>query len=88
MAYVPKILAFTGSTRTGSFNKKLVKVASLMSASSGRVGRAARIGACPIDPLETIPVKHHRDYLRGGDRSSAAIAYDGPIFNVRKDVYR
>ena len=27
MAYVPKILAFAGSTRTGSFNKKLVKVA-------------------------------------------------------------
>ncbi len=27
MAYVPKILAFAGSTRTGSFNKKLVQVA-------------------------------------------------------------
>ncbi len=27
MAYVPKILAFAGSTRTGSFNKKLVKIA-------------------------------------------------------------
>ncbi len=27
MAYVPKILAFAGSTRRGSFNKKLVQVA-------------------------------------------------------------
>ena len=27
MAYVPKILAFAGSTRKESFNKKLVKVA-------------------------------------------------------------
>lgn len=27
MAYAPKILAFAGSTRSGSFNKKLVKVA-------------------------------------------------------------
>lgn len=27
MAYVPKILAFAGSTRTESFNKKLVKIA-------------------------------------------------------------
>ena len=27
MAYVPKILAFAGSTRTESFNKKLIKVA-------------------------------------------------------------
>src|SRR5438309_2050046 len=27
MAYAPKILAFAGSTRTGSFNKKLVPIA-------------------------------------------------------------
>jgi NAD(P)H-dependent FMN reductase len=27
MAYTPKILAFAGSTRNGSFNKKLVKIA-------------------------------------------------------------
>ena len=27
MAYIPKILAFAGSTRTDSFNKKLVKIA-------------------------------------------------------------
>ena len=27
MAYVPRILAFAGSTRTGSFNKKLIQVA-------------------------------------------------------------
>ena len=29
MAYVPKILAFAGSTRVGSFNKKVVKIAAV-----------------------------------------------------------
>lgn len=29
MTYAPKILAFAGSTRTGSFNKKLVKIAAI-----------------------------------------------------------
>ena len=35
MAYVPKILAFAGSTRTGSFNKKLVKIAAAGARAAG-----------------------------------------------------
>lgn len=35
MAYTPKILAFAGSTRSGSFNKKLVKVAADAATNAG-----------------------------------------------------
>ena len=35
MAYVPKILAFAGSTRTGSFNKQLVKIAAAGARAAG-----------------------------------------------------
>lgn len=35
MAYLPKILAFAGSTRTGSFNKKLVKIAAAAARAAG-----------------------------------------------------
>ncbi|TXT25972.1 MAG: NADPH-dependent FMN reductase [Rhodocyclaceae bacterium] len=35
MAYVPKILAFAGSTRTDSFNKQLVKVAAAGARAAG-----------------------------------------------------
>ncbi|WP_421656325.1 NADPH-dependent FMN reductase [Leptothermofonsia sp. ETS-13] len=35
MAYTPKILAFAGSTRTDSFNKKLVKIAGAGARSAG-----------------------------------------------------
>ncbi len=35
MTYVPKILAMAGSTREGSFNKKLVKIAAAAARSAG-----------------------------------------------------
>ncbi len=35
MAYTPKILAFAGSTRTDSFNKKLIKVAAAAAQKAG-----------------------------------------------------
>ena len=35
MAYVPKILAFAGSTRTDSFNRKLVKLAAAAARAAG-----------------------------------------------------
>ncbi|MBI2094042.1 MAG: NAD(P)H-dependent oxidoreductase [Candidatus Omnitrophica bacterium] len=35
MAYLPKILAFAGSTRVGSFNKKLVKIAAASARAAG-----------------------------------------------------
>ncbi|MDP2653194.1 MAG: NAD(P)H-dependent oxidoreductase [Candidatus Omnitrophota bacterium] len=35
MAYLPKILAFAGSTRTDSFNKKLVKIAAAGAQAAG-----------------------------------------------------
>src|SRR5690242_18169387 len=35
MAYKPKVLAFAGSTRTNSFNKKLVKLAAAGAAAAG-----------------------------------------------------
>ena len=35
MAYTPKILAFAGSTRSGSFNKKLIKAAARGAESAG-----------------------------------------------------
>ena len=35
MAYVPKILAFAGSTRVDSFNKKLVKIAAAEARAAG-----------------------------------------------------
>lgn len=35
MAYTPKILAFAGSTRTDSYNKKLVKIAATGARAAG-----------------------------------------------------
>ena len=35
MTYTPKILAFAGSTRSGSFNKKLVKIAAAAAQAAG-----------------------------------------------------
>ncbi|NJO41857.1 MAG: NAD(P)H-dependent oxidoreductase [Cyanobacteria bacterium CRU_2_1] len=35
MSYTPKVLAFAGSTRTGSFNKQLVKIAASGAKSAG-----------------------------------------------------
>ena len=48
MAYVPKILAFAGSTRTDSFNKKLVKIAAAGA-------RAAGAEVTPLD-LRDLPM--------------------------------
>ncbi len=48
MAYTPKILAFAGSTRKGSLNKKLVKIAS-------EAARAAGAAVTYVD-LKDIPM--------------------------------
>jgi chromate reductase len=96
MAFIPKILAFAGSTRTGSFNKTLIKIASSAAEKEGAEVTLLDLRAFPL-PLydgdleqeQGIPplARQLKDYfIQNHGFLISAPEYNSSITGVLKNV--
>ena len=82
MAYTPKILAFAGSTREGSFNKKLVKIAADAARAAGAAVTYLDLRDIPM-PLYDGDLEAERGIAENGKKFKAMLlAHDGFLISA------